>query len=216
MRITIKCPNCGEQIDQENVFCTVCGVRLSAVADAAEPAETTASVLPAADDEIAQAGGAMFCSMNPREHAITNPELGFCPVCGAPLVDRVPDAETAEPPMSAPLDVPGDSDEQDAPASPAKPRTCRNGHTYDDPFLTFCPECGMPLEEGVAEELPARPSWTCACGQVNAEEDRFCVNCRAERGGMEKPQRKKKAEPGAKMVIPEGMYLPTDDDLRRK
>lgn len=210
MRITIKCPNCGEQIEDGNAFCTVCGVKL--VGGATATVDTPAYSAPVAESPVGASGVKMYCSMNPKEHVITNPELGFCPVCGALLTDSASDdAPSYTPPH---VETPAVSE---TPVVSSTPRTCRNGHTYDDPFLTFCPECGMPFGDtdmGV-EETPVRPAWTCSCGQENSDEDRFCINCRSERYAK-KERIKKVVEPKPEMYIPTGMYIPTDDDLRRK
>lgn len=108
---------------------------------------------------------AMYCSAFPRKHIIDNPDLGFCPICGAVLTETAPEGE---------------------PSSPYGPRTCKNGHTYHDPFLTCCPECGLPFldeEPKSPEPKPPKPE----------------------------PTKPETPEP---VAIPDGMYVPTDADLK--
>ncbi len=187
MKITVKCPNCGGQNEQGDLYCTVCGVRLK---EDVPPAPTPPSPEPA--PEKASSAKPMYCSRNPSEHIIKDPTLGFCSICGAPLT------ETPAAPVSS-----------GAPSPSGAPRVCKNGHVCSDPLAVTCPECGLPFENGAR-----RGAWKCeSCGHINSEEDNFCTNCRQKRGEKRGPEPApvRHANP-----IPEGMHPAGEDDLVKR
>ena len=119
----------------------------------------------------------------------------FCIFCGTklPAFEKTPETDEGGVPGTAAV------------------RKCRNGHEFTDDLLTYCPICGLPLEKAAAEEA----NWTCICGHVNVSETHFCVKCgRPE--GAKPPERKPKEKTGPGGAVPEGMYIPTADDLRKK
>lgn len=189
MRYTVKCPNCGTENESGDIFCTGCGVKLSgsAVSDVDVHKHESVKTEPA---------GKKYCSLNPEEHIIDDPSLGFCPVCGSVLTDA-PAVKKKE-----------------IPSLPAAKRYCKNGHCVMDPELVFCPECGLPLDEETKESdtTSTIDTWKCECGQVNLAIDRFCVSCCKERNMAKRVRKPVVAEP----VIPDGMYIPSDADLKRK
>ena len=85
MKISVKCPNCFQEVPEGNRFCIHCGYDLSG--DAADSSAAKASVpVPTEAGRGAAAAfftGPRFC---PKGHDVPDPSLGFCPVCGLPLV----------------------------------------------------------------------------------------------------------------------------------
>ena len=95
--VTKKCPRCYQDIPAENRFCTQCGQDLSAPASGTEqqavpaayreqrwPAEAAPApaYTQAASAPVRQTG---YC---PNGHDVDDPSLGFCVICGSPLVDE--------------------------------------------------------------------------------------------------------------------------------
>ena len=93
---------------------------------------------------------------------------------------------------------------------------CRNGHEFEDDSLSYCPVCGLPF----GDPEPSSPvfsgeTWKCSCGRENPAENLYCEEC----GRTKDPGpsgRKETAPPRNDVPIPEGMYIPTPDDLRPK
>ena len=93
-------------------------------------------------------------------------------------------------------------------------KKCKNGHTFDDASLVYCPECGLPFEE-TTEPIPLGKTWTCDRGHVNPADNAFCEYC----GLPREPKVRLSSSSDTKSSttnIPEGMYTPTDADLEPK
>ena len=121
----IKCTNCGSFIDGDSIFCCECGVRVD-IAAAEKPNPGVSFVT------------GKCCSANPREHIVLDASFGFCAICAAPLIDE----------SKVPLVSSGGS------VGKPGPRSCPNGHVFNDPALSFCPECGMPIGELIDTNKP--------------------------------------------------------------
>jgi len=215
MKITIKCPNCYQQVTPDNRFCVYCGYDLS---EASAPEETPAAapVFAADAPETASApyDGPRYCPMG---HDVPDPSLGFCPTCGSPLVDspaaaeETPVYETAMPVEEPAAYAAEPEPVREAPAAPVT-RKCKCGYVCDDPELNFCPSCGMPFD-APSSEWSEDPGWWCVCGENNTSDMAFCVACGKPKGykTIEEPAAKKETE-----AIPAGMKPPTDFDLNKK
>ena len=94
-------------------------------------------------------------------------------------------------------------------------RRCRNGHEFTYDKLAYCPLCGLPFEE--VEMPPSKEeTWTCTCGNINPSDSNFCEKCGRSKE-MKAPKRKLETpKPTGSTAIPEGMYTPTLDDLKKK
>ena len=202
MKITVKCPNCNQNVPHENRYCLFCGYDLSEKPGV--PAEDlTEPVIPdPAEAEPAPYDGPRFC---PRGHDVPDPSLGFCPVCGSPLTDA-PSGPAEPEPEPGPEEVPVFPETRPAPAAI---RTCgRCGYECDDPEMGFCPQCGMPFDEPAPAE---EPGWRCACGKENPPDLSFCLDCGKPKGWT--PASGKPARHPADDSVPEGMKPPTKWDL---
>ena len=203
MDITVKCPNCFQQVSRENRYCIFCGYDLfetpAASSAAAEP--TAASAEPAG---AAFYDGPRYC---PKGHDVPDPSLGFCPTCGSPLVNEPAESSSAGAAFA---------EEPEAPAAYAEPprvasvRKCSCGYLCDDPDLNFCPACGLPLD---AASSATEDGWTCVCGTVNAADMNYCESCGKPRGWRPEP---KPVEPKEEIHIPSGMKPPAEGDLEIK
>lgn len=129
----------------------------------------------------------------------------FCIYCGM----RIPAAGSSS---AAPV----------APAPVSTIRRCKNGHTFDDADLLFCPVCGIPFGDAPAPArtpvpahtpapAPAADTWACACGHSNPADFTFCESCGTRRVHKDRCRPEK-----PEMVIPEGMHMPTESDLIRR
>ena len=199
MDITIKCPNCYQQVAKDNRFCIFCGYDLtgSSPVSAEKDPGGYAPAEPAA--ESGPYDGPCFC---PKGHDVPDPSLGFCPVCGSPLVN---DPCAPEEPAAPAAEIPA------APPEPVRApviRKCSCGYLCDDPDLSFCPACGLPLDG--TSSAGASP-WVCSCGESNGPDMNFCIVCGKPKGW--KPSAPTPAGSGAEVRIPEGMKAPGDDDL---
>ena len=192
MKITRKCPNCFQEIPAEERFCAFCGYDFRGGDPAGAP---EAAAVPAAEEPAAAVpyDGPRYC---PRGHDVPDPSLGFCPTCGAPLVNEPAEA-APEPYGTDPvpdIGMPEEAPERAAETvfhAPAEPRTCPScGYVCDDPEMGFCPSCGMPF--GAAEE----PEYT--------EREREPVREALREAYREAPR------------IPCGMKPPTERDLAVK
>ena len=203
MNITIKCPNCFQQVSNDNRFCIFCGYDLKDNKE--NESKPVDAILTEADKEIFE--GHMYC---PKGHNVSDPSLGFCPVCGSPLVGE-PVSERAPEVTPANIDEPANMDQPSKPST--LKRVCRCGYVCDDPDLSFCPSCGLPFEAFPVEE-EKQPDWKCACGTTNPFDMNFCVSCGRLRGWRpSEPERETETE---KTFTPAGMKPPTDNDLTVK
>lgn len=202
MDITVKCPNCYQQVSREERYCIFCGYDLTkskSDVHVSEAASVPADEPPAGATSY---DGPRYC---PNGHDVADPSLGFCMICGSPLVNTPSSGAAAT----------------EAPSSAATPpcavRRCSCGYECDDPDLSFCPSCGKPFDE----EAPAdggtstgEGNWTCPCGQSNSGDMGFCIACGQPRGW--RPSEPRVEPTPAKTYIPEGMKPPTDNDLEVK
>lgn len=206
MDITVKCPNCYQQVSLKNRYCIFCGCDLEKAAPAAEAVEE-----PCVDETTPPAGapgfdGPCYC---PNGHDVPDPSLGFCMVCGSPLVNTP---------------SPGGEKELEHEASEASGTTSRSarrctccGYLCYEPDLPFCPACGAPFDE----ETPTgggtpdgAGDWLCPCGKTNKWDSAYCVLCGMPKGEAASEAR---VEPEhSKIYIPDGMKPPTDSDLEVK
>ncbi len=211
----IQCPNCLSMVDSADAFCMLCGHSLAGVAAAAEAAPAVEPAFVPAEEPVfdpaaepapkvvlkKEEAPALYC---PNGHAVTNPGLGFCDICGALLVTEVPAAPAEEPAPAVP----------DVPAVRFVSSKCRIcGTTIYDDTLEYCPNCGNLLTPG---SLVPLPTWTCrSCGAENDESNAFCLNCGQPRtaAAPHAAEPKKHAPPPPR---PAGMKPPTDDDLMVK
>ena len=208
----IRCSNCLRELSAENRFCIFCGFPLSSAARASG----TAGAVPAPS--------AVPC-YGPNGHDVPDPSLGFCPVCGSLLTSEPGGSEEPPVPDEPPVpEIPPVPAFPEAPASPAPVliRKCSCGYECDDPELNFCPACGIPLEKAEPAPVAVEGDWICAeCGAMNRLDMNFCTTCgrpKSKRTAPEPAPGLSGVAPrrGDRTVIPEGMYMPTDDDLAVK
>lgn len=214
MKISVKCPNCYQQVSKENRFCIYCGYDLEGVSsDVPEDKPVSFVPAPVAPDPMPYTGP-RFC---PKGHDVPDPSLGFCPTCGSPLVDEY-SAEDSSAEEASITEEPVVTDERELEKKESiafTSRKCRCGYVCDDPELNFCPACGIPFDsDDYKPEVEEESPWRCTCGKMNPAEMLFCTACGSRKdrkptpGGMPK-------ETG-EAVIPSGMKPPTDDDLLKK
>ena len=203
----IQCPNCLSMVDSGDAFCMLCGHSLAGVA----PAAAEAPVVYPAEEPAAEPAPkvvlkkeetpTLYC---PNGHAVTNPGLGFCDICGALLVTDVAPA----------ADVPAGPAEPEKPAVRFVSSKCRIcGTTIYDDTLEYCPNGGNVL---TPDSLVPLPTWTCgSCGAENDESSAFCLNCGAPRtpAAVTAPETRKRTPPPPR---PAGMKPPSADDLAVK
>ena len=199
MDVTVKCPNCNRQVSPKNQYCIYCGYTLSGDSSDIIYPEPPRDMPPPDSEVMPEAyDGPRYC---PRGHDVPDPSLGFCPICGSPLVET-PSIETA----SSEGTMTGKSPQ------PRINRKCRGcGYECDDPDLSFCPSCGIPFE---SEEVNA-PEWKCVCGATNPEDLSFCTSCGKPKGWRLSSVEHSGSEPGHH-TVPEGMRPPTEYDLEPK
>lgn len=122
----------------------------------------------------------------------------FCIFCGTklPVFETVPEEMHSEPETTI-------------------VRKCKNGHEFTDGKLTYCPICGLPFDD-TKFTPPKEETWTCTCGNTNSADSNYCEKC--GRSKVLKPSKRKPDEPkpSGGTIIPEGMYAPTPDDLKKK
>lgn len=150
MDITIRCPNCFQEISKEDSFCIYCGCDL-------DPSSATHDIT----------GSTAALSKEEKERTI----------------DDIEGMDYSE----------------------GSIRTCKNGHKIDDPYLDYCPECGLPLERAFTAE---NKRWTCYCGVQNGIRLDVCRACGKPRGW--------EPDSVSSEVLPVGMRLPRPEDLRKK
>ena len=142
----MKCPNCGNDVQDDAIFCDQCGTRIHqqeaavSTAPAAEPASAASASVPApaspaAGTDVAAAAGAAQGSVCSNCGASNTPGEMFCSECGTPLEAPKPEpvgaAEVAE---LAPVQAPA--------GGPRVCPACGATIVEDD---TFCYACGAEL-----------------------------------------------------------------------
>lgn len=198
MDITVKCPNCYQQVSKDNKYCIFCGYDLSGVSGS--PSTSTPPVV--ADSPIVGTAvyeGPRYC---PKGHDVPDPSLGFCSICGSPLVNEpIGGSTSVEKPV---VETP--------PPSPRRYsiRKCECGYVCDDPDLSFCPSCGLPLDSSGAID---DSGWECPCGERNSSDMGFCVSCGKPRGWRPPEPKPESSKPHEETFIPAGMKPPKDNDL---
>lgn len=192
MDVTIKCPNCYQQVSKDNRFCIFCGYDLSDMDSSSSVELSTGGAVT--DDRPAAYDGPRYC---PKGHNVEDPSLGFCPTCGSPLVFEAASGGKVEEERSFIPEV-----------RRYASRTCKCGYACDDPDLSFCPSCGLPLE---TEDTIALERWECICGATNDMDLGFCEECGKPKGWRPSSST---STPEDKMIeIPSGMVPLTESDL---
>ena len=199
MDITIKCPNCYQQVSKGNHYCIFCGYDLTSGSPEDARSIPASDVYADSSPESISYDGPRYC---PRGHDVPDPSLGFCPTCGSPLVNE-PSAGTSKAKYTP--------DVTSAPVGHRINRTCKCGYICDDPNLSFCPACGFPFDSSSPSD---NPGWVCACGATNKSDMGFCVSCGNSRGW--RPSEAKHTKSDSDTYIPSGMKPPKDDDLNIK
>lgn len=204
MEITVKCPNCYQQVPIGNAFCIHCGYSLNKAAGPEALAfvpDAPASAGDAAAEATVPYDGPRFC---PNGHDVPDPSLGFCMVCGSPLVDEpVPDPPREPEPVRPRASI----------------RTCSHcGYVCDDPDLSFCLNCGIPFEDAASPDPAPAPAsgWTCECGHYNASDSAFCEKCGRCRDARTPEPTPAPMPAGDETEIPDGMRPLTMQDLSRE
>ena len=149
MNISVKCPNCYRQVSRENRYCTFCGYDLSGTAESDPPAAGSSAETEPEDAGSSYYDGPRFC---PNGHDVPDPSLGFCPVCGSPLVEDAPVSKVKLSKVPAVEVPPAPARPMPDPPRSMPPRRCRCGYVCDDPELDYCPECGLPLDSAAAAD----------------------------------------------------------------
>ena len=201
MDITVKCPNCYQQVSKDNRYCIFCGYDLSGTSDSSSPSTPPTESDPPVIGTVVY-DGPRYC---PNGHDVPNPSLGFCSICGSPLVNE---PSSGSSPVEEPV--------IETPPSPPRrysSRKCKCGYVCDDPDLSFCPSCGLPLDGSGAE---ADPGWICICGERNSSDMGFCTTCGKPKGWRPPEPDPEPIKPTEKPFIPFGMSPPKDDDLEVK
>lgn len=210
MIISVKCPNCYQQVSRGNRYCTFCGYDLSRTAEYDVPTAGAPEAAEPKDADSAYDEGSTFCE---NGHEVSDPSLGFCPICGLPLSD-VPAPKVRLPRIPAVEAPPAPSRPAPAPFRPMQVRKCsRCGYVCDDPGLDYCPECGLPLDFPAAAD---DSGWVCSCGEVNSSDTHFCSRCGKPK---DEPVPRPEPEPPAAdrdVPVPAGMKPPVEADLKVK
>jgi len=153
-----KCPKCGNQVQDDAIFCDQCGARLKPV-----EAPTEAAVEESAP-ATAQAPQGIVC---PSCGTVNTPGEMFCDNCGAPLAAPQPEPEAVAavqaPTQEAAVAAEPLSPQQPAEAPPAPAATplreCPSCGARVGPNDTFCEFCGAALVSP-AEGEPTAPAPT--------------------------------------------------------
>lgn len=134
----MKCPNCGNEAQDDAVFCDQCGARLrqpEAAAPAAAPSPAPApAAQPAAPAEPAQAITCPSCG------ADTTPGELFCGECGAKLAAPQPEPAVAAAAPAAP-----------GPSAPTGATICPGCGAQIVIGDEFCYACGFDLRTSAAQ-----------------------------------------------------------------
>lgn len=123
MASTKICPNCGAKNPSANRFCEDCGCDMNKVASSPAPKVT------------------LFC---PLGHTVSNPELGFCGVCGEKLTPEmpVPPAEDTAPVSNPFIELPV---VPPTPLDPPAGKKCPSCGAMNPEDNIFCQECAANL-----------------------------------------------------------------------
>lgn len=200
----IVCPNCGQQINANVLFCTCCGLRIQAPAPAAPVAAAAPAPAPVAAPVSAPAAPSVPEMPKPHfEAPVAEQPVAEEPVVEEPVVEQpvveepvveepvVEEPVVEEPVVEEPVVEEPVAEEPvveepvaEEPAAPEQ-RVCRVCGAPILPDCLFCIECGTRVEE----EKPAQPephnvysyggARVCKnCGYPSNESDAiFCNNC---------------------------------------
>jgi len=128
------CPKCGNQVQEDAIFCDQCGTRLKPAEVPAAPAAPSAPAEPAAPQEpVAAASEAAPGAICPSCGATNTPGEMFCDNCGAPLAAPQPEPEAV-----AAAQAP-------TPAVATAPNTCPDCGATVAEGDEFCYACGADL-----------------------------------------------------------------------
>jgi len=202
-----KCPKCGNEVQDDAIFCDQCGARLKPVEAPTEAAAEQS--VPAA----AQAPQGIVC---PSCGTVNTPGEMFCDNCGAPLAAPQPEPEAV-------------AAAAEAPPARGGPRTCPHCGATVAEGDEFCYACGAELpkpsveaavpaqEAAVVAEPPSAPQPAEAqaapapapgplkrcpsCGATVGPTDTFCEFCGAALVTL--------AEAGTTAVAPAPQPAPT-------
>ena len=148
----MKCPNCGNEAQDDAIFCDQCGTRLQGQAAVAPEAVAQTATQPAAQPVAHAAPRGSVC---PQCGAVNTPGEICCGECGTPLDAPEPDADVADEATFAGAPVVDEMDTAASSTGAPAGRTCPDcGATVaeDD---EFCYACGAELKTAAAAMQPA-------------------------------------------------------------
>ena len=209
----MKCPNCNQEIRDGAEYCMACGYRLSAS-------------IRVPKKEAEGSGAVKMEASCPNGHPVSDPGLGFCEICGAPL-RFAPKKEDGKHEPDGPDTVPIIVGDKPAPEPVLREIVCPSCRMkFKDGKLSYCPVCGYPLKSAAAGRPaePKRIEWRCGiCGFTNNDESGFCVACGNARGAVADDRRPGeerhehedvfKGDPSGSSALPSGMHAPGSESL---